>query len=526
MSPEDKNSASANVAPTVQAVALYVFSGPHLGARLELGEGTWLLGSDDSCDIILGELSPRHAVVEISPGKALGGCSVTLSPLDGNIRLQGEKEVFPPEPGEQTPRIMPEAGSAWYLGRVCFAWNLPGVEQHAPAPEADTQSVAAGEPNTEDRNTSSASNEVAVEQGSAAQDRGNILSVSSADAIVEVPLPAPVKRKSTLRARVLPLFFSAVILAAMSVALTPPAPQPPQYPAIVERYLADAGITGLAVSLRDPGVEVRGSVADDAAMLRLRDMARTLHFPVYLEVGVREDILRAVRSSLGIRGFHPEVSMTEDGGLPRLTVAAYMKDAALEAAAFSALKREVRGLPREERLIVHEKELAPVLEEALKKAGLASVRVIYLPGRVDFAGDFRLEDAPALLAVRQEAGRHFGVPLYGSAVAASPAAALAQTGEADASGMKNAAPAGSVSSGPLLAAAKAAPAEEDGDPLGGLRVTGVTMSPMRFVTTADGRRLFEGALLPGGCTLESISTKALTLRRGDSIFTYRLRGSQ
>ena len=364
-----------------------------------------------------------------------------------------------------------------------------------------------------------------MEQGSAAQDRGNILSVSSADAIVEVPLPAPVKRKSTLRARVLLLFFSAVILAAMSVALTPPAPQPPQYPAIVERYLADAGITGLAVSLRDPGVEVRGSVADDAAMLRLRDMARALHFPVYLEVGVREDILRAVRSSLGIRGFHPEVSIAEDGGPPRLTVAAYMKDAALEAAAFSALKSEVRGLPREERRIVHEKELAPVLEEALKKAGLASVRVIYLPGRVDFAGDFRLEDAPALLAVRQEAGRHFGVPLYGSSVAASPAAAVARAGEADASGMKNAAPAES-SSGSLLAAAKAGPAEESGDPLGGLRVTGVTMSPMRFVTTADGRRLFEGALLPGGCTLESISTKALTLRRGDSIFTYRLRGSQ
>lgn len=533
MSPEDKNSASANARPTVPpnlppnppAVALHVFSGPHLGARLELGEGTWLLGADDSCDIILGELSPRHAVLEISPGKALGGSSVTLSPLDGNIRLQGEKEVFPPEPGEQTPRLMPEAGGAWYLGRVCFVWNLPGVEQRAPVPETDTQRIPAHELNTEAQNVPSASNEVAAEQDSVAQDRGNILSVSSADALVEAPLPAPVKRTSRLRARFLLLFFSAVILAAMSVALTPPAPQASQYPAIVERYLADAGISGLTVTARAPGVEVRGSVADDAAMLRLRDMARTLHFPVYLEVGVREDILRAVRSSLGIRGFHPEVGMTEDGGLPRLIVAAYIKDAALEAAAFSALKREVRGLPQEERRIVHEKELAPVLEEALKKAGLASVRVIYLPGRVDFAGDFRLEDAPALLAVRQEAGRHFGVPLYGSAVAASPAAALAQTGEADASGMKNAAPAGSVSSGPLRAAAKAAP-EEDGDPLGGLRVTGVTMSPMRFVTTADGRRLFEGALLPGGCTLESISTKALTLRRGDRIFTYRLRGSQ
>ena len=152
--------------------------------------------------------------------------------------------------------------------------------------------------------------------------------------------------------------------------------------------------------------------------------------------------------------------------------------------------------------------------------------MIYLPGRVDFAGEFRPEDAPALLAVRQEAGRHFGVTLHGSAAAGSPALAAVRNGEADASAVKDALPADSASSGPLLAAAKAGSAAEDGDPLGGLRVTGVTMSPMRFVTTADGRRLFEGAVLPGGCTLESISTKVLMLRRGDRIFTYRLRGSQ
>lgn len=73
------------------------------------------------------------------------------------------------------------------------------------------------------------------------------------------------------------------------------APEPRDYPQLVERYLADAGISGLTVTARAPGVEVRGSVENDAAMIRLRDMARTLHFPVYLEVGVREDILRAVR---------------------------------------------------------------------------------------------------------------------------------------------------------------------------------------------------------------------------------------
>ena len=262
-------------------------------------------------------------------------------------------------------------------------------------------------------------------------------------------------------------------------------------------------------------------------MIRLRDMARTLQFPVYLEVGVREDILRAVRSSLGIRGFHPEVTITENDASPRLIVAAYMKDKVLEAAAFSALESEVRGLPPEERRIVHEEELAPVLEEALKEAGLASVRAVYLPGRVDFAGDFRPEDAPTLLAVRREVGEHFGVPLYGSSVVTPPTLPSAvqpsetgQTLSAEEGTDSSTAPSRS-----LLAAAKT----DDGgdtDPLGGLRVTGVTMSPMRFVTTSDGRRLFEGAVLPGGYTLESISTKVLILRRGERIFTYRLRGSQ
>ena len=100
-----------------------------------------------------------------------------------------------------------------------------------------------------------------------------------------------------------------------------------------------------------------------------------------------------------------------------------------------------------------------------------------------------------------------GVPLDGSATAAL-ADALPQAGVS------------------ALAAEAAMDDDSVSDPLGGLRVTGVTMSPMRFVTTSDGRRLFEGARLPGGCTLDSISTSTLTLRRGENVFTYRLRGPQ
>lgn len=162
-----------------------------------------------------------------------------------------------------------------------------------------------------------------------------------------------------------------------------------------------------------------------------------------------------------------------------------------------------------------------MLEEALKKAGLSSVRVLYLPGQVDFAGDFRPEDAPALLRLRRDAEQRFGVPLYGrsSFSAALPAASTERAA------VRPHVAAERLSSSGAPGRSKTSRTNEEQDPLGGLRVTGVTMSPMRFIVTADGRRLFEGAKLPGGCILEGIGTKVLTLRRGDHVFTYMLRGS-
>ena len=501
--------------------ALHVCSGSHLGARLELEAGTWVLGADDSCDLILDGLAPRHACLEIASAPS-GAVTVSLAPLDGVVRRQGEEDIFPPEAGGQAQRHALDAGRAWYLGKICFAWTLPDADTPDIEPETTGERAAASQKNEEER--SPAGNEVATASSEKALQGDNNLSEAGSVLPVEMPEPSPAVEKRRPRTRFLLLIILAVLLAAMSAALTPSTPEPWQYPEIVEKYLKDAGVTGLTVSARTPGVEVRGAVDDDAAMIRLRDMARSLQFPVYLEVGVREDILRAVRSSLGIRGFHPEVSIDvgEDGGAARLKVAAYMKDVPLEEAAFSALESEVPGLPPVDRRIVHEKELAPLLEEGLKKSGLSSVRLLFLPGRVDFAGNIPPENEAALNAIRRETEAQLGIPLYGGIENGSSAAAPELSVEAAGAAGGELAPAS-----PLPRTLGRADAEVvDGDPMEGLRVTGVTMSPMRFVTTADGRRLFEGALLPSGWTLEDIDTKMLTLRRGERIFTYRLRGSR
>ena len=491
---------------SVPALCLYVFSGPHLGACVELAAGSWTVGSDDACDIILTGLAPRHAVMAIALSGD-GSPVLELTALDGPVRVQDGTAAS--EDGAAP--LHPAAGTAWYLGATCLAWNRPGVPQESIVPESGaTPATAAGaEGILPPDGNGAAPGPGTMETLPVAKDFGTDMATTET-LLPTVPDSPPSRRTGW---RVVLLVLVAVCLAAVSLMITPSDSDPSHYPEIIKKYLDSAGIRGLTVSRRDPGVEIRGTVADDAAMIKLRDMALNLHIPVYLEVAVQEDMLRAVRSSLGIRGFHPDVTLWDNKGNPRLQVRAYMKDELLETAAFGALKTEVRALPEVDRHIVYEKDLAPVLEAALQRAGLGAVRVIYLPGRVDFSGDFRQEDVKKLDAIRSDASELFGVPLYGtsSASGALAAAERALTPSRDKIPGNDALP--SRPSG-----------DTGGDPLGGLRVTGVTMSPMRFVTTADGRRLFEGAVLPGGWTLESIDTKVLVLRNGSQVVSHQLRG--
>lgn len=488
------------------ALCLYLFSGPHLGARIDLPTGDWVLGTDDASDIILHGLAARHANLHVEIGSD-GIASLAVTGLDGSVRLTGASEVR-----EEGQPWYPPAGEAWYLGQTCLAWNLPGVAQAVilpetkqPSPEISSHSsgeTPADVPVPEVSSNPPDSTPVSVSQD-AEENANNVLTLLPDQTATQTRQPRPLRRAALLG-------LVAAGLIGVSLVLTPSGTDPRHYPEIIKKYLEDAGIGGLQVISRSPGVEVRGTLDDEAALVRLRDMARSLQIPVYLEVAVQADMLRAVRSSLGIRGFQPEVTFWKNGGSPRLQIAAYMKDELLEAAAFTALKNDVQGLPEVDRRIVHEKELAPVLEAALKQAGLTSVRAIYLPGQVDFSGDFRPEDSRKLDAIRKDAEELFGVRIPGTSSVSGALAAARQS----LAPSREQAPAQS----------QASPAATGGNPLGGLRVTGVTMTPMRFVTTADGRRLFEGAVLPSGWTLESIDTKVLVLRNGSQVVSHRLRG--
>lgn len=551
-------------------LVLYVFSGPHLGAEVELGPGRYLIGSDDSCDLILSgsSLAPRHAALT-AEREPSGMPKVTVTPLDGPVRNDGDEVAQAPSASGE---VTPHAGAPWYLGLTCLAWNRPGAPQTAPSPCLESRPPSpAGEPAVlasadeggEDNDVGEGGNPVA----------GEVTALGDKPVPDErgVELPRPEVPRQTRRAgRIFLMLALLALLGGLSMVAAPSSVSPDQYVDIFEKKLKDSGRTGLTVRRFAQGVEVSGTVRDEAELTSVRDLARDLQFPVYLDVAVKDDMLRAVSTAFRARGFYPSVSLLPGSSAPDgedparhaggasaeaeadggdvLLVRGYVQDRLMEEGLFASLADDVTGLPAIRRRIVHRGEVATVLEPALAEAGLDFAGVNYLPGTVEVTGPFGAEALGKARQVLDEAERKLDVPLHSvirvtealppastaageeleAALRASVEALAGLNGEGrptDGGGRTSVAPASGPSGKSARGFAPADPADREGDPLGGLRVTGVTMSPLRFVTTADGQRLFEGAVLPGGFLLEEISTTVLKLRKDNRIVTYRLRGA-
>lgn len=94
----------------MRAAVLELFSGLHAGARIELTEGDWVIGSDDSCDLILTDegFAPRHASIAVTSG------DVGIVTLDGKVTTLDGRAVV----NEVWPR-----GTIFLFGTIAAAWG-------------------------------------------------------------------------------------------------------------------------------------------------------------------------------------------------------------------------------------------------------------------------------------------------------------------------------------------------------------------------------------------------------------------
>ncbi len=493
-----------------EAIRLRVFSGPHLGAEIILTEGEHLIGSDDSCDIILfdGLVAPRHAIVRVSPGRDdAPGPRTDISSVDDSVLIDGN----PAAEGTPWP-----PGSPCLLGATMLAW-LPA---EATA-EAWREFIA--------RITSPAQGDVRPEpEHPLASDKTLETPPELADANPGAPTALPPRVQSRKWGRIVRALILLVCLVSLSVSYE----FSTQPTGVTNQELAEIlkkhGFSTLSAQQDGTVLMVRGEVENDAERSRLLRLAQSLHSSVQLDVHVRADRIEAIAFAFNSRNLFPEIRKESDGD--GYLVRGYMGSLQVENEAFAAALEDfpTDARPVLKRAIVHADDVDNALRPQLAQARMDNVSADYSPGLVIFSGGFADAQRDALESVMAGVQQALGVPVpFRIIIADQIQATPRETNAAPSASL--AWPASSEHSEPVPsgltateASGSAAQAEQG---LQGLVVTGVTLSPMRFISVNTGERVFEGGLLPTGHTLEGIGDKELKLRKDGVLTIYKLRGA-
>jgi len=481
------------------SIRLRIFSGPHLGAEIILPPGEHLVGSDDSCDIILSEglVSPRHALVRIIPVQD-DSPQADIRPVDDTVLIDQS-----PAAADGTPW---SPGSPCLLGSTMLAW-LP-AEDTAEAWQELIAHLAKPADSTDRQATAPlASDTPAVEAGTD-QAPTELANADSVDSATTPPRPRSRTAGKIIRALVVLLCLGS--LAVSYEFSTRPTGVSQQE---LTEILNESGFTSLSVQRDGEILEVRGEVADDHERARLLRLAQSLQSPVQLDVHVRADRIGAIAFAFNSQGLFPEILKTKESN--GYQVRGYMRSSQVEDAAFAAALEDFPAnmRPLLVRDIIHADAVDVALRPLLARAGMDFVSTDYHPGMVIFSGTFSEAQRIVLESVMSETQQALGVPVPFRIVAATQVTLT-----------RAATPANTTSAMPMAAPSPMATEPSEAS-IEGLQVTGVTLSPMRFISVHTGERVFEGGLLPTGHTLESIDDKELRLRKDGVVTIYRLRGS-
>lgn len=527
-------------------VRLRLYSGIHMGAEIALTEGLWVFGRDDSCDIVLADpgLAPRHAVLDVKANV------LRYENLDGRVES--------PE-GEAPASAELEPGRLWRMGPVLFAWAAGGAaeslweavdaerakyaagvvaaraqtggeEKTAQAPTdgekreaAAVNEAAASSPGADELASGSAGVERAANRAQSANDRSGLKTCAVLLAVLLFAGVAALASDS-MRLRTEAFLIekgapqaAAAIERIWGEGLTPQ--EGKERAAAIAEALAAAGFEGVVLETNataevcgDGLWRLTGAVTDDRERGRLVRFARSQSVPLAIDVRVERDATDTLAAAFNALGFWPEVTVErrghKDGAAAAdgtevqdaLVVAGYMRTASVEEKAFADVRAALpvdgsRRAYRLERRIRHESDLAPRIDEALKGAGLQSMRVEYLPGALQ------------LRAAAAGASAQFDRAVEVIRTAVDVPLRIE----------RGAAQAEAVPEPPQ----KAATAPVSGGP--DFRVTAVSGSAMKFVTLSTGEKVFTGGRLPGGYTLEAISAERLVLVKDNKRIVYPLK---
>lgn len=488
------------------SIGLRIFSGVHAGAEIVLAPGQYVIGQDDSCDLILADqtVAARHAVLTIAQGSAKDQpVSVHIASMDAPVVLDNQPVGADGNPWDQ--------GASCLLGSVMLAW-LPGDAQakdwHDLIARLMSPTTPAASTNQNQEDTGPAAPEAEPEHSLLADEN-----IGGNAPWLEHP------KKQTLR-KFLRFVILVLCLGSLAVSYEFSTRSPGISKEELIKIIVQNKFSTLSVESHSQFLALRGEVPSNEELARLYRLVQTLQYPVQLDVRVRADLIDALTQAFNSRGFFPEI--VKAAGEKAFQVRGYMRDSQIEDAAFTSLQEDFPAITSLvlTRNIVYAKEVDAVVQPLLVRAELDTVQTHYHSGLILFRADLTPEQRERLDVSMAEAQQTLGVPLIFHVLA--PDYTMAESAVANTAHASIQWP--STAPAPAPSQPDAVAPEINAD-ISGVQVLGVTLSPMRFVELHSGEKVFEGGVLPSGHVLEEIGDKELKLRKNENIIIYKLRGA-
>ena len=516
-----------------------VLSGVHEGAQIELSPGVWVVGSDESCDIILGDgLAPRHAAVTLTE--------------DGHVRIAGLDAAVLGLHGEARAGEEVAAGEIVRLGDVAIAWG-PGdagssfwrdvksawAQRGAP-PQGKDSAEAVQTPAPTGTTAAEAVHEAQEEKPEARPEESvrprashRVAAAATGLALcglvlwgVYLTVLLTPGWRAAVEEKLAGLTPSKVALAADAFSATQAQCWERRLSTLgldvrgrrtqeeaartleaLQARLKARGLDDVSVRRLENGTYVfMGMVEDDAERAQLFNDARQLDAPAVLQVQVKSDRTEPVKAAFNTLDLWPGVRWERTNSGESLLVSGYMLDSVVEEKAFAEvtaiLTQNQAASPALvlKRRILHRPEVSATLSQAMAREKLSGVSVQWLDGRIRLLSVLTPETKVRLDRVMEDVRSRSGVPLAIEVVNQEPAAVP---------GARK----------PVVATVSAV--RNPDKPA--FRVTSVSGGALKFVTLSDGSKIFEGGLMPGGFTLESISYNRLVLTRNKKRINYPLK---
>ncbi|CAM2009299.1 type III secretion system inner membrane ring subunit SctD [Acanthopleuribacter pedis] len=445
-----------------QKYLLKILSGPHMGAELQLNPGEVVIGRNLNCDVVLHDsaILDHHVRLDISQD------GMTLVLLDGGAFLEGKWLQEPAMP-YQFYQVISLGTTHLALGMIDETWPqivLPTLESIQSQQAVATSEE--GEPELETQADKTPEPAATTPTPTGAPGRYRLRLAAAAFAGIAFCL-----------AGLLFVGYGNPSQAAVSQQSNGLGPN-----ASLDQILGHYAFESLQLDrTADGALIIKGAVADAAILAELSGALAPFTAQVHLTVATSDRILEACRQVLRMQGLDLEITATEEQGI---VLKGFCADPAKLSATLHALRKDVPGLGLIENKVLTATELTRFLGEKVSELGLGHlVRVGYGDGRMVVEGRLSEHEMNHWQQVRTAFQERYGTPL------------------------------------PIVE--KLAPRTDIAVPMHGrggygppqLDVVSISVGRRRYVTLANNRKLFEGAVLENGYILSAIKVDRLILTR-------------